>query len=304
MLDDTRSRRHWNLISAYWLAAGVLGLIWFIGFIDAFLLRDDGLLLEKVTFMVVWACHICDWLFSRSTHFDFAKSKRAPAWIWKVLMALSLALGLLGLMVDKTSPVSVGFVLYLCGLLIAARPQHGIKFPVIIGLSLLALAVPIRFLLFPIYDYLQVWATHAAAFGINLVYPGVEVVGFKIVTPPTYVNVTTACNGATVLVLTIATAIWTGLSDQRAIQVLARVLAAVGLCIGLNWVRIFAIGLMAHHASVEYTFGEFHDLAGHITFALCLLPFLWHSRLPDIWNIWLDWVIEFFKKLRNNKQAT
>lgn len=276
------------------MGLAILVYFWGTYSLETFMIADDNLFWEKMMFVIFLTLHGMDWTRNQN-----GQSRHYKTFAVVVLGALGLTA--LGILKTKPSLIATGFVAFMSGWLFLVKDRKNDTFPWILLGALACLTLPRWLVLFPVYGYLQTWATHASAWLIALFYDGVEAQNFVIWSPPIFVNITQACDGSSPMLLSVATAIWSciGVTSWRSIGL--RITLTVVWSILINWVRILAITAMAHQGDVDFAFNEWHDGLGHVAFALCLMPLVWYSSLPDIWNRWIDEAIDWLKAIREAK---
>lgn len=269
---------------------GLFTLAWAFGYFEAFLWTDDDMRAEKALIILLWILHTLDWL-RKGTPQALNWKKPSP------FVPVGLLLGFAGLGLGKISVLAIGFVCFFGGLLLMTRTERSPRYPLVMMASLAYLCFPSRIILYPISDLMRIWAADVPAWFLSLFYPGTFVEDFIIYVEHTYVNITEQCAGAPPMILVGAMAILSSITDRTYLGLIPRLVLAVPSALILNWVRIIAISIAAVHVEdTQWVFGDFHDAAGHICFALSILPLIWYSKLPDIWNEWIDELIAKFKK--------
>lgn len=250
-----------------WTAVGVLvlGVYWHVlsKLIDAWLEIPDyshGILVPIFACYLVWA-----------KRHALLKTKIKPTWSGVVVIALGLALLVLGEFGAELFISRLSLILLCAGLVLGFRGWQTLK-ELRFVLLVLFLAVPIPTIVFnQIALPLEGLASKLASVLLHSFGVPALRLGNLIVLPDMRLEVAEACSGIRSLVSLFTLAVFYGYFFESTLTrrtLLA--LASIPIAIAANAIRIFGTGMCVQYWEAEKALGFFHQFSGWVMFLVSL----------------------------------
>jgi exosortase len=201
-----------------------------------------------------------------------AKLRPNPSWTGLAVLALALALLLLGQLGAELFLARLSLVILLAGLVLLFLGSNFLR-ALLFPLAFLLLMIPIPAILFNQITFpLQIAASRVAAFVLRLLGVPVLREGNVITLPAMSLEVAEACSGIRSLMsLTTLAVIYGYLMERRIWLRVLLALASIPIAIVANSVRIIGTGLLVQYWNPDKAQGFFHASWGWIIFVLSLL---------------------------------
>lgn len=199
------------------------------------------------------------------------KTKIAPAWSGIAVMALGLAVLLLGIYGSELFLSRVSLIILLAGLVLCFGGSALLR-ELRFALLVLLLAIPLPELVFNQITFpLQILASKLASALLPLFAVPVLREGNVIVLPVMKLEVAEACSGIRSLMSLFTLAVFYGYFMDK--SVLRRVLlaaASIPIAIAANALRILGTGLCVQYWDPVKAMGFFHEFSGWVIFLVSL----------------------------------
>jgi exosortase len=195
----------------------------------------------------------------------------APSWSGIAVMALGLAVLLLGIYGSELFLSRVSLVIVLAGLVLCFGGRHLLKELRFILLVLL-LAIPIPAIVFNQIAFpLQLLASRMASDLLPLFGVPVLREGNVIELPAMKLEVAEACSGIRSLMSLFTLAVFYGYFLEKSIsRRVALALASIPIAIAANALRIVGTGLCVQYWDPDKAMGFFHEFSGWVIFLVSL----------------------------------
>jgi exosortase len=209
-----------------------------------------------------------------------AKLRPNPSWSGLGVMALALALLLLGQLGAELFLARLSLVILLAGLVLLFLGWNFLR-ALLFPLAFLLLMIPIPSILFNQITFpLQIEASRVAALVLGLLGVPVLREGNIITLPVMSLEVAEACSGIRSLMSLATLAVIYGyLMERRVWLRVLLALASIPIAIVANSVRIIGTGLLVQYWNPDKAEGFFHASWGWIIFVLSLLLLYFLHRL-------------------------
>jgi exosortase len=201
-----------------------------------------------------------------------AKLRPNPSWTGLAVLALALALLLLGQLGAELFLARLSLVILLAGLVLLFLGSNFLR-ALLFPLAFLLLMIPIPAILFNQITFpLQIEASRVATFVLRLLGVPVLREGNVIILPVMSLEVAEACSGIRSLMsLTTLAVIYGYLMERRIWLRVLLALASIPIAIVANSVRIIGTGLLVQYWDADKAEGFFHASWGWIIFVLSLI---------------------------------
>jgi len=198
-------------------------------------------------------------------------TKIAPTWGGIAVMALGLAVLLLGVYGSELFLSRVSLVIVLAGLVLCFGGRQLLK-ELRFTLLVLLLAIPIPAIVFNQITFpLQLLASTLASDLLPLFGVPVLREGNVIVLPAMKLEVAEACSGIRSLMSLFTLAVFYGyFLEKSALRRVALVLASIPIAIAANALRILGTGLCVQYWDPDKALGFFHEFSGWVIFLVSL----------------------------------
>ena len=206
-----------------------------------------------------------------------------PSWIGVAVVALGLAVLLLGIYGAELSLSRISFLIVLTGIVLAFGGPHMLK-EQRFALLVLLLAIPIPAILFnQITLPLQTLAAKTASSMLPLFGIPVLREGNVIMLPSMSLEVAEACSGIRSLMSLFTISIFYGyfLETSTTKRVILAI-ASVPIAIAANALRILGTGLCVQYWNPEKALGFFHEFSGWLIFVVSLFCLFIVHRLMGL----------------------
>ena len=206
-----------------------------------------------------------------------------PSWIGVAIVALGLAVLLLGIYGAELSLSRISFLIVLTGIVLAFGGPHMLK-EQRFALLVLLLAIPIPAILFnQITLPLQTLAAKTASSMLPLFGIPVLREGNVIMLPSMSLEVAEACSGIRSLMSLFTISIFYGyfLETSTTKRVILAI-ASVPIAIAANALRILGTGLCVQYWNPEKALGFFHEFSGWLIFVVSLFCLFIVHRLMGL----------------------
>jgi exosortase len=209
-----------------------------------------------------------------------------PAWSGLALLALGLAILILGQMGAELFLARFSLLILLAGLLVLFLGWNYLR-ALFFPLAFLILMIPIPAIVFNQITFpLQLLASRVAA--EVLPWLGVPVLreGNVIVLPSMALEVAEACSGIRSLMSLATLAIIYGyLLERKLVVRVVLAVASVPIAVAANSLRIVGTGLLVQYWDPDKAEGFFHAFSGWLIFVVSLLMlYLLHRLLRVVWR--------------------
>jgi exosortase len=198
-------------------------------------------------------------------------TKIAPSWSGIAVMALGLAVLLLGVYGSELFLSRVSLVILLAGLTLCFGGRLLLK-ELRFALLVLLLAIPIPAILFNQITFpLQLLASRLASDLLPLFAVPVLREGNVIVLPLMKLEVAEACSGIRSLMSLFTLAVFYGYFMEKSVwRRVALILASIPIAIAANALRILGTGLCVQYWDPDKAMGFFHEFSGWVIFLVSL----------------------------------
>ena len=220
-----------------------------------------------------------------------ARLEPRPAWLGLPLLALALAMLIIGQLGAELFTARASFLLLLAGIVILCLGWNYFR-ALLFPWAFLLLMIPIPAILFDQITFpLQLLASRVAAAVLSISWFGAPLVpvlreGNVMHLPAMNLAVAEACSGIRSLLSLIALSVIYGYLLEKRIWVRAVLaLASVPIAIAANSVRIIGTGLLVQYWDAEKAEGYFHASWGVIIFVVSLLMlYALHGLISLVWR--------------------
>ncbi|MGO8986420.1 MAG: exosortase/archaeosortase family protein [Terriglobales bacterium] len=210
----------------------------------------------------------------------------APSWSGLPLVALALALLILGVLGAENFLSRVSLLILLAGLIVLFEGWTFFR-AVLFPWAFLILMIPIPALILQQITFpLQIRAASTASALLELVQVPVLRQGNVIQLASMPLDVAEACSGIRSLLTLVTLAIIYGYLMETRIWVrVALVCSAVPIAVAANSFRIFGTGLLVQYWDPEKAEGFYHQMGGWLIFVVALFMFFAvHKLISLIWK--------------------
>lgn len=198
-------------------------------------------------------------------------TKTVPAWSGIAVMALGLAVLLLGVYGSELFLSRISLVIVLAGLVLCFGGRQLLK-ELRFALLVLLLAIPIPAIVFNQITFpLQLLASTLASDLLPLFGVPVLREGNVIILPVMKLEVAEACSGIRSLMSLFTLAVFYGyFLEKSVLRRVALVLASIPIAIAANALRILGTGLCVQYWDPDKALGFFHEFSGWVIFLVSL----------------------------------